>query len=521
MSKFSNGAIVSLGFLLVLFVLVGCGQGIPAGVAPTVAVMPAIQGRVHGGEQPIVGASIQIYAAGMPSQGGGYGTGSVGLIQGTLPITDSGGNFQLTGLYALPATASFLYLVSTGGSPGPGAAVNSHIFLMAVLDKCTGTSVTAPFSSDFFVDMDEVSTIGAVFALQNYMSAPSAANGGIPSVGAPSTDDVGLQDAMETVSNLVNLRTGTSVIATSDWATAPTNALTTNTLADILVYCVNSDPASSGNCSTLFADATPGSDYTATNTIQAAWYMAQNPTTNIHTLFSLVPPSPPFIALVTEPASFALPVATSASACQAPVPLLTAANFNILAASAVTSSGLTTITGGNLGLNPGISVTGFPPGVIVLPAMAYIADPTAAQAQQDAAAAYNYMTGLANGALLPTDVSNLTLTPGLYVSTTTVTLNTGTLTLDAQGDGNAVFLFQIGTTLTTFSGTQVVLANGAQAKNVFWSVGTSATLGTTSTFEGTVIADQSITVQTGVSITGRALALNAAVTLDSVSSTAP
>jgi hypothetical protein len=392
---------------------------------------------------------------------------------------------------------------------------------MAVLDNCTGTSAATPFSPTMFVDMDEVSTVAAVSALRNYMSAPSAANGGVLSVGAPSTDAVGLQDAFETVSNLVNLNTGGAVSATSDWATSGTNGPTANTLADILVSCVNSDPASSGNCTTLFGDATPGSDYTATDTIQAAWYMVQNPTTNIPTLFSLVPPSPPFVALTTAPASFALPVATSASACQSPAPLLTAANFNILAASAVTSSGPTIITGGNLGLSPGISVSGFPPGMVVLPAMADIADPTAAQAQQDAAAAYNSITGLANGALMPTDLSNLTLTPGLYTNPTTETLNTGSVTLDAQGDVNAVFVFQIGTTLTTYSGTQVVLANGAQAKNVFWAIGTSATLGSTSTFEGTLIADQSVTVQTGVSITGRVFALNAAVTLDSVSSTAP
>jgi hypothetical protein len=128
---------------------------------------------------------------------------------------------------------------------------------------------------------------------------------------------------------------------------------------------------------------------------------------------------------------------------------------------------------------------------------------------------------LANGAVLPADLSNLTLTPGLYTNATTETLNAGSLTLDAQGDPNAVFVFQIGTTLTTAAGTQIILANGAQAKNVFWTVGTSATLGTTSTFQGVLIASQSITMQTGASITGRAFALNAAVTLDTNLSTAP
>jgi hypothetical protein len=224
---------------------------------------------------------------------------------------------------------------------------------------------------------------------------------------------------------------------------------------------------------------------------------------------------------VTAPTSFALPIATSASACQAPAPLLTAANFNILGAAAIASSGPTVITGGNLGLSPGTAVTGFPPGTIVLPAVEDVADATAAQAQTDAAAAFTYITGLTNGAALPADLSNLTLTPGLYMTATAETFNSGTLTLDAQGDANAVFVIQIGTTLTTSGSTQVVLANGAQAKNVFWAIGTSATLGVSTTFVGTLIADQSITVQTGASITGRAFALNASVTLDSVSSTAP
>jgi hypothetical protein len=166
-------------------------------------------------------------------------------------------------------------------------------------------------------------------------------------------------------------------------------------------------------------------------------------------------------------------------------------------------------------------MTGFPPGTITLPALAYVSDSVAAQAQTDAAAAYTYATGLMNGAALPADLSNLTLTPGLYTNAAAETLNSGTLTLDAQGDANAVFIFQIGTTLTTISGTQIVLANGAQARNVYWAIGSSATLGTYSTFEGTLTALQSITMQTGAAITGRAFALNAAVSLDTNTSTAP
>ena len=212
---------------------------------------------------------------------------------------------------------------------------------------------------------------------------------------------------------------------------------------------------------------------------------------------------------------------TSSQACQPPVPLGTAANYGILGAATVTNTGLTVITGENLGLSPGSSVTGFPPGILTPPAIEDITDPAAAQAQLDAAIAYNYMAGLPLGAALPSDLSGLTLTPGLYKNASTVSINSGTVTLDAQGNQNAVFIFQIGTTLTTIGNTQVLLAGGAQAANVYWQVGSAATLGTYSTFEGTIIALQSVTLQTGASLVGRALALNGAVTMDTNLVTAP
>jgi hypothetical protein len=206
---------------------------------------------------------------------------------------------------------------------------------------------------------------------------------------------------------------------------------------------------------------------------------------------------------------------TAAVSCQAsPVPLGSAGNFKILASSTVTNTGPTTIAGGNLGLSPGSAVTGFPPGTLIPPAVMDITDPTAAQAQLDLTTAYNYAAGLPGGAVLPGDLSGLTFTPGLYKTSSTVMLSAGNVTLDAQGDANAVFIFQIGSTLTTLGSTQVILAGGAQAQNIFWQVGSSATLGTNSIFYGAILALQSITLDTGATLHGRALARNAAVTLD-------
>lgn len=212
---------------------------------------------------------------------------------------------------------------------------------------------------------------------------------------------------------------------------------------------------------------------------------------------------------------------TSAVACQAPVPLKSAGTFEVLAGSTVTNTGPTSITGGNLGLSPGSAVTGFPPGTLIPPAVMHVTDPIAAQAQLDLTAAYNYAAGLPGGAVLPGNISGLTFTPGVYTNSSTVILSAGNVTLDAQGNPNAAFIFQVGSTLTTIGSTQVVLAGGAQAKNVFWQVGSSATLGTNSIFQGTIITLQSITLQTGATLEGRALARNGAVTLDSNAVTAP
>jgi hypothetical protein len=151
----------------------------------------------------------------------------------------------------------------------------------------------------------------------------------------------------------------------------------------------------------------------------------------------------------------------------------------------------------------------------------HVTDPTAAQAELDLTTAYLYAAGLPGGAVLPGDMSGLTFTPGLYTTSSTVELSAGNVTLDAQGNANAVFIFQVGSALTTLGSTQVVLAGGAQAKNVFWQVSSSATLGTNSVFQGTIMSLQSITLDTGATLIGRALAINGAVTMDSNTITAP
>ncbi|MHB1875867.1 MAG: ice-binding family protein, partial [Streptosporangiaceae bacterium] len=212
---------------------------------------------------------------------------------------------------------------------------------------------------------------------------------------------------------------------------------------------------------------------------------------------------------------------SSAIAAEAPVNLGTASSFGVLAASTVTNTGPTVING-DLGLSPGTAVTGFPPGTVT--GAMHVTDAVAGQAQSDLTTAYNDAAGRSPTAYVHGFIgAGQTLLPGVYKTATSIpSLQVGgKLTLDAQGDPNAVFIFEVSSTLISSTGTTVLLTNGAQACNVFWQVGSSTTLGTGSLFQGSVLALTSITVNTNVTIQGRAMARNGAVTLDSDTITVP
>lgn len=194
-----------------------------------------------------------------------------------------------------------------------------------------------------------------------------------------------------------------------------------------------------------------------------------------------------------------------------PVPLCPfIGNFSVLAGSTVTNTG-STVVSGDVGVSPGTAVTGFPPGMAG--GTIHIADGPAAQAQTALTTGYIDAAGRSGGTTVAGDLVGQTFTSGVYKSTSSLAIS-GDVTLDAQGNPAAVFIFQISSTLTTASGSHVVLVNGAKACNVFWQVGTSATLGTNSVFKGNILALTSITITTGVNLEGRALARNGAVTLD-------
>ena len=203
---------------------------------------------------------------------------------------------------------------------------------------------------------------------------------------------------------------------------------------------------------------------------------------------------------------------TSASTTNQAAPALGGvAGYAVLAGSTVTSTGATALSG-DLGVSPGSAVTGFPPGTLT--GTIHAGDAASAVAMSALTVAYNDAAGRTVGPVtVAGNLGGLTLPPGLYKSTSSLSIVSGDLTLDAQGNANAVFIFQMVSTLTTTSGRAVILSGGAKASNVFWQVGTSATLGTTSAFKGTIMADQSIALNTGASLSGRALARIGAVTL--------
>jgi hypothetical protein len=215
-------------------------------------------------------------------------------------------------------------------------------------------------------------------------------------------------------------------------------------------------------------------------------------------------------------ATTAIALATSLFALSAfaQISLGTAQNFGVLGGSTVTNTGATNVHG-NVGVSPGTAVTGFPPGVVTGGSI-HTNDAVAIQAQNDLTTAYNNIAATpCTVDLTGQNLGGLTLTPGVYCFSTSAQL-TGTLTLNALGNPNALFLFKIGSTLTTATGSSVTFINngGSSCNKAYWQVGSSATIGTGSSFAGDILALSSITITTGASSSGRLLARNGAVTLD-------
>jgi hypothetical protein len=201
-----------------------------------------------------------------------------------------------------------------------------------------------------------------------------------------------------------------------------------------------------------------------------------------------------------------------AGAAQSSVDLGSATPFAVLAGTTVTNTGSSTISG-DVGVSPGSAITGFPPGT-VSNGTSYAADSVALAAKAGLTTAYLDAAGRTPFTVVASDIGGRTLVPGVYENASALHL-TGTVTLNAEGDSNAVFIFQAGSSLITASSSAVALTGGAQACNVFWQVGSSATIGTGTSFVGTILALTSVSLQTGATVSGRVLARNGEVSLES------
>jgi hypothetical protein len=217
------------------------------------------------------------------------------------------------------------------------------------------------------------------------------------------------------------------------------------------------------------------------------------------------------LGIIALTASLAIVMATTALAAPTSVGLGTAKSYAVLAGQTITNTGPTKITG-DIGLHPGSAVTGF--ASVTYVGALRVGTAAALQAKNDLVTAYNDAAGRTPVTTVATELGGQVVNAGIYNSAAGTFGVTGTLTLDAEGDSSAVFIFQMASTLITAPGSSVALINGASACNVFWQVGSSATLDTTTRFKGTIMALTSIALKTGATLEGRALARNGAVTLD-------
>jgi hypothetical protein len=257
-----GSAVLALG-------LTGCGLSTTA--TPVAVDGQQFSGHVHGGQQPVSGATIQLFAPGSS----GYGTAAVSLLTKTV-VTDGGGNFSITGDYTCPSASTPIYMVVTGGNPGLAAGTNNKaLVLMGLLGQC-GT--LGPSS---YIVINELTTVSAVWALTPFMVDATH-------IGTSPTNVQGLLNAFAISADLVNIASGTSPGNAPAIASIPTAEI--NTLGDVIASCVNSDGSTVGtsSCGRLFAAATPPGGFTPTDTLTAALAISRNPGHNAGSIYSTV-----------------------------------------------------------------------------------------------------------------------------------------------------------------------------------------------------------------------------------------
>ena len=302
-----------------------------------------IQGRTFGGQQPVSGATIQLYQVGTT----GYGTGATALITGTPVTSDANGAFTITGKYTACTSGSQIYITASGGNPGSGT--NNSLALIAGLGLCDNLTTST------YININEVTTVATVWALAPFMKGIT--------VGAPATNQAGLAQAMADVAVLTNVATGTTPGAgLPAGATSPTSEI--NTLADILASCVNSTGAGDGAaCDRLFANATSRTGVVPADTVTAAINMATQPSKNVAPLFGLASSTAPFQPTLSALNDFTVGVTYSVGGFSGPSAMAIDSSNNVWITNA-TGNSVTELSHAGLPLS---GTAGFTAGAINAP----------------------------------------------------------------------------------------------------------------------------------------------------------
>jgi hypothetical protein len=320
-ARFGNTAkgFIGLVTLMASAWTTGCGVKnlAPSSVTPVQGA--AVHGSIHGGQQPVSGSTIQLYAA----TTSGYGAASLPLISATV-TSDTSGSFSITGDYTCPSAATEVYLVAHGGNPGLSVGTNNTaLTMMAALGPCGNLSTST------FISVNELTTVASVWALSRFMSSYS-------SLGTSPTNSVGVANAFNSVSTVVNLSTG-SVPGPNLPSGATLPVAEVNTLADILSACINSTGGSAGDgtaCGNLFAAATPTGGSAPTDTIGAALDIARFPTNNVAALYAVSPPAAPFQpTLPSSPTNFLIGINYASSQLNGPTKIAIDAQGSVWAAN--------------------------------------------------------------------------------------------------------------------------------------------------------------------------------------------